>query len=285
MKKLIALIFAGVCVLGAYAAFKSSSSSSSSTSTPRPSQPAPAATVAAPKPEPQPTPEPTKPVESSLDDQMKVAAATATDTKKKLADAKAACLTKLASSPDYARAKAEADRLEAEVKTLRAANDTSKLATISPQWIAAKGKRMKLEADALDGDPATKAAASNLASANADVMAIQSKINAVKAEEDAKIASAARKIKVEADRKAEATAILQKLMDHGIVTSYDKDGNVRVDPLAWLPLKRDQKELIVRAVKGAYAELGIPTYFSVMSDRNDTEFASVGMMGGITIKM
>jgi len=78
--------------------------------------------------------------------------------RERIAAAENACLASLHQQPDYIAAKQSADELEAKVKAARADSQHAMLATLSQQWIDAKNKLAKMEADALAADPDVRAA-------------------------------------------------------------------------------------------------------------------------------
>jgi hypothetical protein len=83
--------------------------------------------------------------------------------------------------------------------------------------------------------------------------------------------------------KADAQRVLDMLVQKRIVTSYDRNGNVRVDPLVWIPGKRADKAAVIETIFNAYAVLKIEPSFDVLSDRSDEKLASRGFWSGVTI--
>lgn len=286
MKK-IGCLFMIICVVLAVVAIRSFMSDLPS----KPSGAAPEPAAVKPKVTPAPTPKApqTPAVEQTgptLDQQMTTAQSVVATAKKALDSAKAACLANLAKDAKYKRAVDDATYAESQVKKHREPpSDPVLLASASKKWIESKSAKLKMEADALDTDAGIAAAVKNLTTANEQVNANQMKIDDVRREEEEKMLAENQKAAAAIKKKADAKKLLEMLVERGVVSSYDKDGNVRVDPLTWMASKRDAKEMLMRMVRSAYVELGFPPYFKVMSDRNDTEFGSMSSTGRVTIRL
>ena len=252
-------------------------SSSRSTSSSSPAQ----ATPVTQTPAATPAPVTATVIDNTLQPKLQAATDDAKRLKTLLSEMKKAAVARLALSPDYVAAKQKADAAEAAYKK---AQDTGQdVVAASQARLDAKSPLKVMELKAIDNDAAVKKAAQQVVTANVAMMAIQNQIDQQKAEQakvaDAEIHNAAVKIMAE----HEAKQNLQQMIDTGFVYAYDSDGSVRVDPLTWLGMSRDNKATVIKAIAGNYTALGIPPSFDVKSNRNDTVFASNSVWSGVTV--